>query len=265
MRFIFLMILFFLFPVTGQAQGIPNANGDEPLEITADESLEWHRDKKIFIATKNAKARQGSANIAADVLTAHYREDEGGDIEIWQITADDQVVLQSEETTAYGQKAIYDLDRGLATMTGNNLKLVSPDQTVTAKERFEYWMNDGRLTATGRARVTRLEDTLDADKVSATFTENAAGERVLHSLEAVGNVVITTATETVTGNYGIYRADTNVAELTGGVKITRGPNVLEGEKAQVDLNTNVSKMFGDPSGDGRVRGVFYPGSEEKPE
>jgi lipopolysaccharide export system protein LptA len=113
--------------------------------------------------------------------------------------------------------------------------------------------------------------------------ENAQGKRVLDNLEAFGNVVIVTPTERITGAYGIYRAGSNKAELKGGVKITRGPNVLEGERAEVDMTTNISKIFGAPTseqapakvggaltgspnvqtGGGRVRGVFYPNSETK--
>ena len=100
--------------------------------------------------------------------------------------------------------------------------------------------------------------------------ENEKGEQVLHSLEAIGNVVIITPEEIIRGAYGIFKTKTNKAEITGGVKIKRGPNTLEGERAEVDLNTNISTIFGNKQGTGnettgRVRGVFYPGSEEKPD
>jgi lipopolysaccharide export system protein LptA len=217
------------------------------------------------VAKEKALAKQGDVSLSAETITADYREAAGSDMEIWRITAAENVQIRSKDNTAYGQRAVYNIDSGMATMTGNNLRLVSPDQTVTARKRFEYQVTDGRLTAIGRAKVVRLEDTLEADKILATFTENAQGQRLLHSLEADGNVVITTPSEILSGNYGIYRAKTNIAELTGSVSIRRGPNILEGEKAQVDLNTNVSRMFGSPGGSGRVRGVFYPGSEKKPE
>ncbi len=87
---------------------------------------------------------------------------------------------------------------------------------------------------------------------------------MLKTLEAIGNVVITTETEVLRGERGVYNAATNVAELHENVKITRGPNVLEGTKAQVDLDTNISKIFGGAQNGGQVRGVFYPGSEDKP-
>lgn len=258
----------------------PGSSSKDPVEITADGSLEWLRAEQKFIARKNAVAVQGLSSVAAQTLTADYREGakgedgSGGGIEISKIRAETDVVLRSNESEAFGDVATYDLDAGLAVMTGDDLRMVSPDQTVTARDKFEYWVEDGRLNAIGDAVVIRPnpkggQDRLTADTVSAVFEENAAGERVLKTLEAKQNVVITTKEEIVTGAYGIYRASTNKADLTGGVTITRGPNVLRGERAEVDLNTNVSKIFagseqqGRP-GSGRVSGKFYPSSKNEP-
>lgn len=256
------------------AQGL-STNSKDPLEVSADGTLEWQRGQKIFVATKNALAKQGDSSVAAETLTALYRDGKTGSMEIWQVTAENNVVLKSRDSTAYGERAVYNLDQGLATMTGQNLKMISPDQTVTARDKFEYYVDDGRVNAIGNARVVRPKieggtDTLQADKISAILKENQKGEQVLHSLEAIGNVVIITPTETVTGAYGIYKADTNKADLSGGVRIKRGPNTLEGERAEVDLTTNISTIFGQKNpagsapGTGRVRGVFYPGSEDSP-
>lgn len=248
-----------------------SSNSKEPLEITADGSLEWLRAQQKLVARKNALAKQGDASVAGEVLTALYREGKNGQkFEIFQVNANQNVRLQSRDSTVTGEKAVYNLDSGIATMTGNNLKMTAPDQTVTAEEKFEYWVDDGRVNALGNAKVIRPKigggtDTLQADKISAVLKENEQGEQVLHSLEAIGNVIITTPTEVVTGAYGIFKSDTNKAELTGGVKIKRGPNVLEGEKAIVNLTTNVSTLYGQNSatgaGDGRVRAVLYPDSE----
>ena len=82
-------------------------------------------------------------------------------------------------------------------------------------------------------------------------------------MEAKINVVITTEKEVLTGDYAIYKSATNTAEISGNVKITSGANVLEGAKAEVDLTTNISKMFGAQATGKRVRGVFYPKSADK--
>lgn len=248
------------------AQQKSNPDKGEPLEITADESLEWHRNENFFQAKKNVKAVQGQTTLNAALLTAKYREGKNGSMEIYAIEADGSVRIDSAENKAYGDKATYDIDKGYAVMTGKNLKLVSPDQTVTARDRFEYWVSEGKLTAIGNAVAIRAEDRLEASKIVAFFEEDAKGQRSLKRLEAHENVVITTPTEVLKGDKAVYTADTNEAELLGNVTIMRDPNILQGERAVVDLNTNISRIFGGntgKSGGGRVRGVFFPGSEEK--
>lgn len=48
--------------------------------------------------------------------------------------------------------------------------------------------------------------------------------------------------------------------LTGKVRILQDKNWLEGTRAEVDMNTGISQLFaeGSSTGDGRVKGVFYP-------
>lgn len=260
-----------LSPAQAGQQAGSNANAEQPLEITADKTLEWLRGVKQFIARGNALAVQGTASVAAQTLTADYREGKESNIEIHTLTAENNVVLKSGTDTAYGDRAVYDLDQGLATLTGQDLRLVSPGQTITAQDRFEYWTNTGKVHAIGNAVVIRPkpqggQDRLLAKKITATLKKDANGKQALDTIEAFDNVVITTPTEKITGAYGIYRAATNKAELTGGVTITRGPNILKGVRAVVDLNTNTSKIFGGGAGNNRrVSGTFFPGSENKPQ
>lgn len=255
-------------PVKPLKTASPSTNANEPIEITADGSLEWHRNDSSFIATKNALAKQGDVSLAAEKLTADYKDGNGSKFEIWRVRANESVRIQSRDTQAFGDQANYDISTGYAELTGDNLKLVSPDQTVTARDKFEYWTNEGRLVAIGDASLTRVNEkgetnTLKADTLSAFMKDNAQGKRVLDRLEATGNVVIITPTETLSGQKGIYNASTNMAEITGNVQIKRGPNILEGTKADVNLTTNVSRMFGGGNAKTRVRGVFYPNSEKR--
>lgn len=267
-----LFLLFALGAITlNPANLLAQSNSKAPLEITADGSLEWLREEKIFIARGNALAAQGPSSVRAETLTARYKEKTaGGGMQIQKVEAEENVVIESNQNKAYGDQAIYDLEKSVAVLTGNDLKMTSPDQTVTARDQFEYWVEEGRLNALGQAKVIRPKqgggnDTLEADKISALMKDGRDGKRTLHSLEAIGNVIITSPTEKITGAYGIYRADSNTAEITGSVKIIRGPNTLQGDRAEVDMNTNTSKIFGTNTTGGRVKGVFYPDSEKKKE
>jgi lipopolysaccharide export system protein LptA len=259
---LFLLLVLCILPLSVFAQ---NPDSDQPLEITADDSLEWHRNELYFKARKNVKAVQGTTTLYSDVLLAQYREGATSSMEIYNIQADGSVKIVSAQSEAYGDKAIYKVDKGYAVMTGKRLRIVSDGQTVTARDKFEYWVNGGKLIATGNAIAVREGDRIVADKMIALFME-AKGKRTLKSLEAVGHVVITTPEEELKGDRATYDAKTTKAVLYDNVLITRGPNVLEGTKAELDTTTNVSKIFGGITqggeGSGRVRGVFYPNSGE---
>lgn len=258
-----------------------NANAGQPIEITATKTVEWLRNDKKYVARENVVVTQGAMTINTDLLTADYRETPQSATEIWQLTAEGNVAIKDENNTAYGDLGVYDVTTGVATLTGQNLKLVSPDQTVTATERMEYYSATRQAKAVGNAKVVRAKDTLTADSITAFFKDGVAaktaapvpsstaagplsggGSSNLDKLEADGHVVIVTPTEKLYGNKGIYRAASNTAELIGKVRIERGENVLEGSRAEVNLTTNVSKMFGSDKDGGRVRGVFFPGSDK---
>lgn len=268
----FSYFLILVWPVIAYGQSLPVSGTDEPLEITAEGYLEWNRTEQTFTAEKNAAAKQGEVSIQAQTLTAYYREPEGKKMEVWKLDGQSNVHINSRQSTAYGEHVTYDVDSGMAVMMGGNLKLVSDGQILTARDKFEYNVLQGRLTAVGGAKITQKNEkgeinTLESDRISAVMGQDAQGKRILKTLDATGNVVITTPSETLTGRTGLYNAVTNMATLSGGVTIRHGPNVLQGETAEINLTTNISRMLSGggltQGAPGRVRGVFYPGSEKK--
>jgi lipopolysaccharide export system protein LptA len=79
-------------------------------------------------------------------------------------------------------------------------------------------------------------------------------------IDAQGHVVAWNSTDVGRGDYGVYNADTGIVTLLGNVTIARGQNVIRGEYAVLDLNTNISRMMtvaakpGEPAP--RVEGLF---------
>lgn len=251
----------------------PPQNVQNPIEITASKDVEWQRNNQKYIARENVVVTQGNMSISCDLLTADYRDGATSSNEIYQMTAEGSVVIADDKNKAFGDLAVYYVTQGIATLTGGNLKLVSPDQTITARDKMEYFSNERKARAVGNAKVVRAKDTLSADALTAFFKDgNAAansssttmigGGNNLDRLEAQGNVIIKTPTETLYGDKAVYKADTNIAELIGNVRVERDKNVLEGARAEVNLNTNVSKMMGDGKKGNRVRGVFFPSSQK---
>ena len=97
--------------------------------------------------------------------------------------------------------------------------------------------------------------------LTAHFRKDAKGKSRVSQVDAFDNVVITTPDEIVRSDRGVYDVETGIAKLTGSVKITRGTNQLNGEYAEVNLNTGVSRLFGRGGG---VRGIFTPETAVKP-
>ena len=60
----------------------------------------------------------------------------------------------------------------------------------------------------------------------------------------------------VTGDEGVYNPITQQATVLGNVKVTRGDNQLDGARAEVDMQTGISRLFAAPNQ--KVRGLFTP-------
>jgi lipopolysaccharide export system protein LptA len=79
-------------------------------------------------------------------------------------------------------------------------------------------------------------------------------------VDAQGHVVAWNTTDVGRGDYGVYNADTGIVTLLGNVTIARGQDVIRGQYAVLDLNTNVSHMMTVAAKPGapapRVEGLF---------
>jgi lipopolysaccharide export system protein LptA len=107
----------------------------------------------------------------------------------------------------------------------------------------------------------------DQGKTLQAATPGPGGEQRIKRLEARGGVVVTQKEQTATGDLGVFDMKTNTVTLTGNpVVMTQGQNVLRGEKLVVDLTSGVSRVESNKGGQGRVQGLFQPGSTgiEKP-
>ncbi|CAH0148495.1 LptA/OstA family protein [Roseomonas sp. CECT 9278] len=283
------------------AQGIDLSQGG-PVEVTSNDGIEWRQADQVIVARGQARATRGGVTVESDRLIARYRPRGGagataarapadgpaGGGEIWRLEAEGNVVITTATDRAEGDRAVYDMDQAVMVLTGQNLRLVNPDNTLTARDSIEYWSARRMAVARGNAVVVTNDgrrvraDTLVAyfaetpatataprpQAVTATATAGAGttampgaapGSQAPSSLdrvEAFGNVEIRTADEVVRGDRGVYSPNTGLARLLANVRITRGDNTLSGQEAIVNMQTGVARLVSAPGA--RVQGLVVP-------
>lgn len=257
------------------AQGLPipgfgNTGSALPVAIEADQGVEWRQNEQVYIARGNATAKRGDTTIRADALHAHYRKTQDNRQEIYKITAEGAVKITRPKETITSDTAEYAVETSVFTLKGRPVKIESGKSTLTAA-LVVYNSKSKVATVTGGAQVTEEKKRVRADRFVAFFKEEG-GKQSLKRVEALGNVVITTPTEIARGNRGDYDAESQVATLSGNVRLTRGDNQLNGDRAEVNMKTGISKLLADegpstvsrtnPAEGKRVRVLIMPGQAE---
>ncbi|MCB2100292.1 MAG: hypothetical protein KDE22_05445 [Rhodobacterales bacterium] len=249
-------------PARAQTLGLGGGGGndDTPIEIFADNGLEWQQQGQVFVAQGNARAVRGDVTVHADRLRAFYRDEASGKSGLWRLDATGGVRIVGAQQTAYGDQAVYDVDQQVLVLSGGRPRIESATDRITADQQIEYWDARQIAVARGNAVAVREDRRLKADVLVAHFAPDTKGKTTVELVEAFDHVQVNTATEQVTANRGTYRMETGIATLTGSVIITRGQNRLTGCTATVNLNTGVSRLrgCGGDAGDRRVRGVILP-------
>lgn len=287
-----------------QALGLDAAQGGSgPVEITARNGIEWDRTGRRYIARGDARVARGDTSVQADRLIALYRERPGSDssTQIYRYEAVGNVRVATATQTVTADQAVYDVEGGVIVLTGQSLRLTTPNEVLTARDALEYWDQRHMAVARGDATiVTRDDRRMRADvltvymlapgeqlaprpRTRASQTGRAAGggagspfggpaalavplasdgsNNRVKRVEAFGNVLIATATDVARGDRGIYSAETGIATIAGNVKLTHGQSQLDGDVAEVNMDTGVSRLLPRSGGDGRVRALFVPGDQ----
>ncbi|WP_415474374.1 LptA/OstA family protein [Acetobacter persici] len=213
--------------------------------------------------------------------------DSSGANEIYRLEAVGHVHIYTQTDQGWGDKAVYDMDQAVLVMTGNALKLTTPQDILTARDSMEYYSQQRISIGRGNATVTTNDnrqiraDVLvgysappdqsaqpadqkkDAAQTSSDPLANGSGK--LEKVNAFGHVWVRTQTETVTGDRGVYVPDTGIARIVGNVHITRGPNQIQGAAAIINMHTGLATMTERPGS--RVSGLVVPnngdGSDRK--
>lgn len=257
-----LLVIFFFFPNWINSQQIINQkqNG-EPVEIYAEQGIEWHKNDNKYLAIGNAIAKSGKMSVNSDRIEAFYEESDNSGMDIKLVKAHRNVVVTDENLKIVGGKlAEYNLRKDYFSIFGKNLILTSQENKLESNNKMEYWRTKGVAIASGKAKAQKgNEFKIEAEKLVWYLNEN---DKKIDVKKIFGfeNVSIYTNNEVAFSDKALYNKENGICKLFGNVKLQKGDSFLTGDYAEVDLNKGISKLLPAPNFDklneNRVRALI---------
>lgn len=244
----FLVSLFCVFDFIYPGQKI-QTNSNKPIEIFADNGIEWHKNKKKYVALGNTKALQEDLEVTSDKMEAYYKTSSQNQDKIHTLKALGNVVIKNKNAVIKGgNSASYALDKGYFMVVGRNLVLTSKDDNLSADEKIEFWQSENIAIATGNAVAKKnFKYTMKAKKLAWYLDpENNTGEYKIKKIIGFNNVELQSENEIAFSDKALYNNITEICKLFGNVKLRRGNNFLTGDYAEVNLKTGISKLLPNP-------------------
>ena len=219
----------------------------EPIEIFAENGIEWHKNDNKYLAVGNAKAIQGSLSVKADVIEALYKESGETEMNITKVRAHKNVSVNDEKLLITGgSQAEFDIDKDYFKIRGKSLELTSESDKLNANQEIEYWRAKNVAIALGKATATKKDKfTIKSEKLVWHIEKN--GE-VFNVIKILGfkNVSIKTQNEVAFSDKALYNKEREICKLFGNVKLQKGDSVLVGDYAEVNMKTGISKLLPSP-------------------
>ncbi|MBH43585.1 MAG: hypothetical protein CMP25_02215 [Rickettsiales bacterium] len=216
-----------------------------PIEIYAEGGIEWNKNKKVYIAKKNAEAIKGKLKVRADLLEAFYDENSDKNSDIRILNALGNVLINDNETIIRGgKKASYNIKKEHFIVFGKKISLISKSDSVSSNRKLEFWKKKNIAIATGQAEAIRESKyKINADKLVTHLETLENGDYEIKKIIAYNKVIIKTDNEIAYSDKALYNKNSEICKLFGNVKLKKGESFLTGEYAEMNLKNGISKLL----------------------
>ncbi len=166
------------------------------------------------------------------------------------------------------------LTLGSAMVASQSLDHDSSLPIEISADSLEVAQEEQVATFVGNVDAVQGDLVLSADELKVHYEGKGSGvgiaagqSNTIRRIDAEGHVIIASPEETAEGDQGTYDVPAKMVTLEGKVVLTRGANVIRGERLELDLVSGKSHMIGAPAsvadGDletsgGRVKALFTP-------
>lgn len=231
----------------------------EDMNLTADDRVEWHHKAQKMIAVGNAIATRGDMQVRADKMSADYKKNTStGKNQISKVHADGHVKMKSARADAFGNTLDYNLEQDVIILRGEPAKIKTATETITAEDNITYYPSQQKAIATGNVNANNGKDKIFGDKMIAYFepAKKQSNNLEMKQVEIYGNVKIINKDTTVWADKGLYNPKTAIVKLYDNITIEQNGNRMQGDYAQSDLNSGISKILAGKTSKQRVTGIF---------
>lgn len=242
----------------------------EDLEINADSGVTCNKEGTHCKASGHIHVKQGAWEMTCHHLDVTFSRTDHGMQEVNEIQAREQVHITQKD-------AGYDIKAGRALYNHSNQTLDLYERPVLTQKGNDFEiMNSshvqvlyaqGQAIAKGRPTVKKNDKLLQADVLTMHFTP---GQKISHdgtpsrsatnfdSLDAEGDVILSTTTDIATGDKGHYVHETQQGELLGNVVLAQCDKAIQGNHATFDMQTGQAQMLYSKNAQHRVQAILAP-------
>lgn len=162
---------------------------------------------------------------------------------------------------------IYAVSLSAAPVWAQSPLLSSPDTDKPfeiSADSLEVQQDENIATFAGNVDARQGNMRLKADRLMVHYRGDKSGEAsasAISRIDASGSVFIASGRETAQGEAGVYDVENGLVTLTRNVVLTRGENVIRGDRLVLNLVTGQTRVEGGADAtrpEQRVRGLFVP-------
>lgn len=143
-------------------------------------------------------------------------------------------------------------------------------------DSLEVAQEEQVATFAGNVDAVQGDLVLSADELKVHYEGKGSGiaagsSSTIRRIDAAGHVILASPQETAEGDHGTYDVPAKMVTLEGSVVLTRGANVIRGERLEMDLVSGKSRIIGTEttvvdgdrktSGE-RVKALFTPKAKD---
>lgn len=195
--------------------------------------------------------------ISVDVLAQEPAVVASGASQLVNVKSDEPTEVLADETE-WNRNTNQVIARGNACIKQGQ-SIVKADEItgyfceVEGQRRLEKAIAQGP----GGVHITHGDKIMTSDHLTTYFSD-IDGKRQLTKADALGNVHITSPTQTGIGDKATYDTKEDTAVLEGNVTLTQDENRMKGDWAKANFLTGQNILRADKTRGGQVQGLLFP-------